>query len=291
MPMWLLFALTASGLTSILPIINKRLLTDAPVSLVAWAVNALSLPLLAAAALALSPVPEVDEVFWLGILASGVLNLIATLLATQALKMGDASLVTPLLGFNPLFALLVGAVALGEMPNPQGLAGILIILAGGYLLNLGELRSGLLAPLLGLLRRPATLLAIAASCAWGVTPVTEKLAMLHSQPPDPPLVAFGSTAVMSMLLFPAGWRRSERPLAQLRGHWKGYGAAALIAGIAPVFGFTAIGLGFVGYVTAIFKLSAVFSVLWAALVLREPEPGRRLAAAGVMVVGATVMSL
>ena len=285
--MWLLFALTAALLTSVLPIINKRLLAEAPVSLVAWGFNALSLPLLAAASLALSPLPQVDEIFWLGILASGVLNLVATLLSTQALKLGDASIVAPLLGFNPLFALLVGTAVLGETPTPQGIAGVLLILAGSYLLNVGAVRSGFFAPVLALLREPATVLALAAGFVWGVTPVTEKLAMWHSNPPDPPLVAFGSTAVMSVLLLPSAWPA----LSRLAANWKGFGAAAVIAGIAPVFGFTAIGLGLVGYVTAIFKLSAVFSVLWAALFLTEQEPGKRMAAAGVMVAGAVVMGL
>ncbi len=47
--MWLPLALTAAFLTSFLPIINKRLLADADVPVVAWGVNALSLPLLALA--------------------------------------------------------------------------------------------------------------------------------------------------------------------------------------------------------------------------------------------------
>src|SRR5262245_20035174 len=80
--MWLLLALAAALLTSFLPIVNKRLLADTPVSVVAWAVNGLSLPILGLAALALAPVPTVDSVFWLGLGASAVLNMGATLVST-----------------------------------------------------------------------------------------------------------------------------------------------------------------------------------------------------------------
>jgi uncharacterized membrane protein len=45
--MAMLFALLATLLTSWLPILNKRLLQDARPALVAWAVNAASLPILA----------------------------------------------------------------------------------------------------------------------------------------------------------------------------------------------------------------------------------------------------
>lgn len=64
------------------------------------------------------------------------------------------------------------------------------------------------------------------------------------------------------------------------------GLVAVIAGIAPVFGFTAIGAGLVGYVSAIFKLSTVFSILWAVLFLKESLTRERLVGSLLMVVGA-----
>jgi drug/metabolite transporter (DMT)-like permease len=41
--------------------------------------------------------------FLVAILASGILNLIATLASTRALQLSDASVATPLLSFNPAF--------------------------------------------------------------------------------------------------------------------------------------------------------------------------------------------
>ena len=45
--MYALLALIATVLTSLLPILNKQLLRDARPALVAWAINAFSLPVLA----------------------------------------------------------------------------------------------------------------------------------------------------------------------------------------------------------------------------------------------------
>src|SRR5215469_8417844 len=49
-----LLALVATILTSLLPILNKRLLRDARPALVAWVVNAASLPILAVGAVLLT---------------------------------------------------------------------------------------------------------------------------------------------------------------------------------------------------------------------------------------------
>jgi hypothetical protein len=57
-----------------------------------------------------------------------------------------------------------------------------------------------------------------------------------------------------------------------------------LPGVAPLFGFTAIALGLVGYVTTLFKLSAIFTILWARLFLGEGRMLSRLFGACVMVV-------
>jgi len=185
--MWLLFALTAACLTSFLPIVNKRLLADTPVSVVAWGVNALSLPLLGLLAVILLPIPLVDSIFWLGIVSSAVLNLAATLISTQALKLGDASLVTPVLTFNPAFTLFIAIFTLGEVPSWFGVLGVLVILAGGYVLNIQHIKAGWWRPLTALVTQRAMLLAVVASFIWGLTPISEKLAIQHSSPANPPV--------------------------------------------------------------------------------------------------------
>ena len=289
--MWLPLALTAAFLTSFLPIINKRLLADSDIAVVAWGVNAFSLPLLAVASVLVAPTPAVDDIFWLGILASGILNLAATLVSTQALKLGDASLVTPFLTFNPAFTLLIAEFTLGESPSGLGIVGVLLIVAGGYLFNVEEARRAWWAPFKAMVTQRAILLAIIASFIWGLTPIAEKLAIQHSDPENPPLVAFATTGLMSLLLLPLMLKQAKKPVAQITRHRKGFATAALIAGVAPLFGFTAISLGLVGYVSAIFKLSAVASVVWARLFLGEAAFRERIVGSAVMVLGAIAISL
>ncbi|GAC1344365.1 MAG: hypothetical protein NVS2B12_33370 [Ktedonobacteraceae bacterium] len=67
--------------------------------------------------------------------------------------------------------------------------------------------------------------------------------------------------------------------------------AVFIAGIAPLLGFTAIATGFVGPVTALFKLSAVFTIVWGWLFLREENIRQRLVGALVMLVGGALITV
>jgi len=245
------------------------------------------------------PLPHIDVIFLAALLASVVLNWAATLLSTYALAKVDASLVSPLLSFNPAFTLLVAWLTLHEMPGPIQTIGILVILLGAYLLEVEEARMGFLAPLRMLARQPGTVLAIIASALWGTTTVLEKLAIEHMSPPSGPFVALAGTFLMVVLLTPNAFllpRKTEAAAQQgtwsgLRAHLRALALAILISGIAPLFGFTAIATGLVGDVTALFKLSAVFTILWAWLFLGESNIRQRLLGAAMMIVGGALVAV
>lgn len=307
-------ALIATILTSFLPILNKRLLRDAHPAQVAWVVNAASLPILAMGTLLLTQcsltiaegqnsfacamhLPRVDSIFAVALLASALLNWGATLLSTIALAQADASLVSPLLTFNPAFTLLIAWVALGETPGIRQALGVAVVLFGTYLLDVEEARTGLLEPLRTLLRRPGTLSAVLASALWGTTTVLEKLSIDHMTPKSGPVVALVGTVLLVLLLTPGAFRSRKAEQSPSTKRWYGLRAhpwalfiAIVLAGIAPLFGFTAIALGFVGYVTSLFKLSAIFTILWARLFLGEGQMRSRLFGAGVMIIGGVLVA-
>src|SRR5258708_7454042 len=233
-----LLALVATLLTSFLPILNKHLLRDARPALVAWITNAASLPLLAVGTVLLTQcsitslhggfsfsctarVPHVDGIFVAALLASVALNWAATLLSTIALDRADASLVSPLLTFNPAFTLLIAWFTLAEVPGLHQTLGVALVLFGAYLLEVEEARMGLLAPLRVLFHRPGTGLSVIASALWGTTTVLEKLSIEHMTPPSGPVVALLSTLFLALLLTPGALRTAEREsVLARRSNWK-----------------------------------------------------------------------
>jgi uncharacterized membrane protein len=319
--MWVVFALIATALTSLLPICNKRLLRETPPSIVAWAINAASIPLLAGGMLLLTQcsllgfpqialsctlhLPQNDPVFASALLGAAAFNWGATLLSTHALDRADASLVTPLLTFNPAITVLIAWVVLGETPGLREGLGIVVILLGVCVLEVQGVRTGLLAPLVNLGKQPGAVMALLASRLWGTTTVLEKLAIEHVTPPNGPLVALNSTALTVLLLTPnaifalgRSWRTHSpgEPLGQkkgmrgLRSQPRTFLVAISIAGIAPLFGFMAIAMGFVGYVTSLFKLSAIFTIVWAWLLLGEGHLRERMLGASVTVLGGALVA-
>ena len=288
--MWIFFALGAALLASLNPIINKRLLADTDVTVVAWAGQAFGLPLLALnLILFFRPVPRVDAWFFIGILGSAIFNTLAHLSATQALKEGEASLVTPLFVFSPAVTLLVSAITLGEIPSLVPMIGVGLVIVGAYLIALSSGRDPR-APLQSNSNQRAVWLAVGASVLWGITPVFEKTAIQHTFPENPTAAALGALVTLALILFPIMMSKSIHPFAQIRIRLRGFVALGVIGGVAPLLGYAAFSLGLVGYVSALFKMSSVFSLGWAYFLLGEKNATHRFPGALLMILGTILIA-
>jgi len=277
-------------LTSFNPILYKRMLKDADSLVVVWGVTLLALPLLGLLTLALtSQFPRLDWLFAIGVFGSAGLNVVAHLASTKALKLGDVSLVTPLLIFSPVFTVLTSALFLGEIPSARGLLGVGLVLIGAYWLKHNS-GAGWLAPFKSLTLTPGIALVLLAGLLWAITPLFEKAAIQHTNPESPRFTAFVATALLTFLLTPAVMARGRSAIGQLSFHRREFFLAGLIAGIAPVLAYTAFSLGFVGYVTTLFKLNTVMTVIWSFLFLKEQGLAQRLPGSLVMVVGAILIA-
>jgi len=137
------------------------------------------------------------------------------------------------------------------------------------------------------------MLILLAGLLWAVTPLLEKTATRsgHTSPESPRFAAFVATALLAILLTPAVVARGRPAIGKLFLHHREWLLAALIAGSAPILGYTAFSLGFVGYVTTLFKLSTVMTVVWGVLFLKELHMAQRLPGSLVMVVGAILIAL
>jgi drug/metabolite transporter (DMT)-like permease len=233
--------------------------------------------------------PSLDWLFALGVLGSAGLNVVAQVASTQALKLSDVSLVTPLLIFSPVFTLLIAALLLREIPSTQGLVGVGLVLIGAYWLNRTS-GTGWLAPFKSLALTPGTVLVLLAGLLWAITPLFEKTAIQHTNPENPPFAAFVATTFLALILTPLVLTHAKSAINKLSLHRRDLFVASLIAGIAPVLGYTAFSLGYVGYVTTFFKLSTLMTVIWSFLFLKERGLAQRLPGSVVMVIGAVLIA-
>jgi uncharacterized membrane protein len=286
--MWAFMALGAAVLTSFNPILYKRMLRDADALVVVWGVTLLALPLLGLFTFAFTrQLPGWDWLFVFGALGSAGLNAAAHLASTRALKLADASLVTPLLVFSPVFTMLISALFLGEIPSVRGLLGMGLVLVGAYWLN-HKGSAGWLTPFKALALTSGVGFVLLAGLLWAITPLFEKTAILHTNPQNPRFTAFVVTTLLTLMLTPLVLLRGKPTISQLSLHRRELILAGLIAGIAPLLGYTALSLGLAGYVTTLFKLSTLMTVIWSFLLLQERGVAQRLP--GSLVIGAILIT-
>lgn len=287
--MWVLLALGTALLTSLIPVIVKRLLTTTEVPVVIWAAQVVALPLLAAFAFGVFGVPTLQPGFLPIVGLVVMLNVGAHLASTTALKTAEASVVAPTLALSPVITLTIGVVLFGERPAPTGILGVLLMIGGAYLLQL-ETWKDAGRPFRALRNQHAPRLAVVAACLWGVTPLLEKLAISLTQPANPPLVPLCSSLGTSLLLFPLIVRSPARLAEQVRRAGPGLLVIGLISGVAPALGFSALRLGLASYVTALFTLRIAFILLWSVLLLGERPPRWRWLGVALLVLGAIAIS-
>lgn len=227
-------------------------------------------------------IPQVTWAFWASLFTTGPLAVVTFHYYVKSLKLSDLSLTAPMLAATPLFLLLTSPVILGEFPAPIGLVGIVILVAGSYVMNLRHLKNGMFAPFKALLHDPGPRLMLLVAFLWSISANIDKIGLRNSSPVFWITCAFGFTA---LLLTPIVWRRTAGGFAQvLNAPWYLL-ATGLLEAVTCLCQMDALTMTIVPYIVAVKRMSAVFAVLLGWLVLREGSVRERLAGATLMVLG------
>lgn len=135
---------------------------------------------------ALNEVPHLQVVsFSISLSISLLINIAAYLLLFSAIKISPISIVMPYIGFTPLFLTLTGFLILDEKTGSVQFLGILLILIGGFVLQLPSTFSRKNKFNLRYLfsrEEKGIYLALAASFLWSISASVEKIAVLSSSP-------------------------------------------------------------------------------------------------------------
>ncbi|MBM2838250.1 MAG: EamA-like transporter family protein, partial [Deltaproteobacteria bacterium] len=163
--------------------LSKYALKDSGEEVVAWASWGFATPFLLAT-LPFIEIPTLDLTFWIATILALPLELVAVLFYIRSIKISPLSLTIPFLALTPVFLIATSFFILGELPDSSGIAGIILIAVGAYLLNLNSSGKGFLAPLTAILRDKGSLLMIGVSFIYSITSNLGKIAVLHSSSLD-----------------------------------------------------------------------------------------------------------
>jgi len=284
--MWIPLALTTAVAFALSGSYAKALSKRAHVFVITWAMITLSLPC-TALYLAHQGIPQVSPEFWRAAATSILINLLAVTLQVKALSLSPLSLTVPFLAFTPLFMVLTGWMILGEVPDTKGIAGIVLIVAGAYAVNLDRIRGGVLAPIRAIASEPGSRLMLLVALIWSVSAAFDKVATVSSS------AAFYTvffSIVFGILYVPwlvTGLIRT--PLT--RGVVPRLFALSLIEAVMILSQWTAIGMALASYVIAIKRAGMVLSVGLGYLFFRERHIAARLLGSALMVAGVLAISL
>ncbi len=282
--MWVLLALATAILTAGREAIIKRATRSVDGAVLMAGMTAVAAAVLLPFALASATVPA--RAFWPALVVSGGINAVAALLLPYALRRSDLSLVSPLQSFTPAFMLVTAPLILGERPSTQGLAGVVAIVCGAWLLNAPVRGKGVLSPLAALGRDPGARATLGIAFLYSISATVDKVGVRAS---SPLLWAAAVSLFVAAALTPAALRATRRRTGIRPGAAIATGGLAL--GLAGAAQMTALTMAQAAYVIGVKRTSVVFGVLFGGLLFGERGLGRRLAGAGVMLIGVLLITL
>ncbi|MCX6926907.1 MAG: EamA family transporter [Verrucomicrobia bacterium] len=228
--------------------------------------------------------------FWANMALCALLAVAGNVLLVHALKRTDLSILGPINSYKAVISLVLGVFLIGEMPTAMGLAGVLLIVAGSYLVVDRQPDQPRHNAFVQFFRERGVQLRFAALGLSATEAVFLKKALLLSSP----LTTFvwwsilglplAGTAILLLL-----GKETGNEIRLFRPQWRSYLWLAITTGVMQLTTLLTFGKLQVGYSLALFQLSTLISVFLGYHCFQEGNIRRRLLGSLVMVAGAALI--
>jgi drug/metabolite transporter (DMT)-like permease len=228
--------------------------------------------------------------FWANMGLCALLAVAGNVLLVHALKWTDLSILGPINSYKAVISLGLGVFLIGEIPTAMGLVGVLLILAGSYLVVDRQPNQPRRNAFVQFFRERGVQLRFAALAFSATEAVFLKKALLLSSP----LTTFVWWSILGLPLAGIAMRLLHRrgtgtEIRLFQQHWRSYLWLALTTGIMQLTTLLTFGQWQVGYSLALFQLSTLISVFLGYYYFQEGNIRRRLVGSLVMVAGAALI--
>ena len=289
--MWFPLALTSAVTTSLYSLLTKRLTKSLPLTTFLFVSNLSALVFMFLIILSMGGIPEVTPRFYGYVFTFSIMDLIAFIAFSYALKHYEMSMLTPLRAFIPAIATSVAFFALGEIPTPLKLLGILIIMCGAYALNISDASTRFLAPLKKLFNNRGMQIYSIMVVLFGITPIFQKKAIFETEPVTPLYVSFFGLLLVTIYFGVYVIRSIKKDVLQIKKNSSWLLVYGLIYAVGQLVSYLAFSKANIGYVTAVFNSSILFSILFGGVLLKEQRMKERLLGASIMILGVVLLAI
>jgi len=236
--------------------------------------------------------PYLPPQFWAWLALVMPLEMVAMLLYVRAIRDYPLAHTVPYLAFTPVLVVLSGWLVLGETVSKPGMLGILLIVAGSWLLNCQPLDrpapSTLSVQLKTIVAAPGARLMLGTAAIYAVTSVGGKAAMQWLPPHQFGAFYFSVLGILTLII--VGLRKPSA----LRIHRFGAVPLLMVAGcmaLMVVTHFLALAEIEAAYMIAVKRSSLLFGILYGAMLFQERHLARNLVAGSLMVIGVAAINL
>ena len=252
-----------------------------------WALRFFAIPFLLVP-LFFRGVPEIEQEFYVSLVISGSISIVATVLIMKAYNLTDISLIAPVYSASPILLLITSPLIVNEFPSPMGLLGVLLILVGVYVTKIKEVKYGYLKPIKATVSDKGMQYIMVVLVLYSISSNVDKIATQASSPLfySVALQAFSAAGLTPLMILKADdWKST------IREDYKKIIPVGLLNGLASVFFLTAFTYTLVIYVTALKRASTITTVIGGSLLLNEGGLRQRLLGAVIVVIGVIVIGL
>jgi uncharacterized membrane protein len=228
-------------------------------------------------------IPAIGPAFLRAMSVTVGINILATFLYYHALKCSDLSLCVPMLSFTPIFLIGMSFSILGELPSLMGMAGVVLIVMGSYVIHAKGRSGGIIAPFRGMLKDRGVFSMLIVAFLFSIASNFDKMVVQQSDP------VFGSAVVLSVLgLTFSGIVCMKKDCIRNVG----YPTLSLLLLVGAVLAIEAIAvnvaytLAIVPYVISVKRMGILISVLMGGLLLHEGDLTKRIIGSTITVAGA-----
>ena len=222
---------------------------------------------------------------------SGFIHFLYWIFLTQSYKEGDLSHVYPIMRSSPAPVLLFAVFFLGEQVSVQGVAGILLVAVGVYIINMKHISGAeLFAPVKAIVNDRSTQFAFLTLISVAFYSIVDKMAVAYIHP-----ILFSFFHIFCGMCFYTPYILITKNAAIIRKEWHSGLVRIIMAGVIGITGYSLILIAFtierVSYIVGLRQTSIVFAVLMGSHLLKEKYKGIRLAGASIICGGGFLISL
>ena len=281
--MWFLYSLFFAIFSALSTFLIKNLTKKISPFPLLYTTFLFSVPATFILLLFLGGIPKVTPNFYLYMGISAILDMVAFISSFLAISQSAISILAPISSFIPVFTTVIAAVTIHEVPTPIKFIGILLVVFGAYLLNVSDIKQGIMAPFKRLFSNKGIILSLLSAFIWSITPIFQKKAIFETSPQVPVFASFFGMLLVFLFLTPFALKKALRYKKEVGLNIRWFVINGIGSAFAQAAAYAAFSLVFVGYATSVFRLSTLFIIIIGGVFLREERIKERLLGGTVMV--------